>query len=141
MQTLIQGDDILDLIPQRPPIVMIDKFYGIKDNISYSGLTIDEKNILFDNDHFSEAGLIEHIAQSAAARIGYLCHQQQISVPIGFIGSVDKMKFYELPSVGDELETEITVMQEVDVITLISAIVKVKENIIAECRMKIFINK
>lgn len=141
MQTLIQGDNILDLIPQRSPIVMIDKFYGIENNISYSGLTIDKNNIFFDNDHFSEAGLIEHIAQSAAARIGYLCQQQQIPVPIGFIGSVDKMKFHSFPSAGDELKSEITVMQEVDIITLISAIVKVRENVIAECRMKIFINK
>lgn len=141
MQMIIGGEDILGLIPQRSPIVMIDKFYGIEDNISYSGLTINKDNLFFDNDHFSEAGIVEHIAQSAAARIGYLCQQQQIPVPIGFIGSVDKMKFHALPVNGDELKTEITVMQEVDVITLISAIVKVKETVIAECRMKIFINK
>lgn len=140
-QPIIQGEEILGLIPQRQPIVLVDKFYGIENNNSYTGLTIKEDNIFFDKGHFSEPGLIEHIAQSAAARIGYICQQKKIPVPIGFIGSVDKMHIYALPSANDELLTEIKIIQEVDVITLIGATVKSGENLIAECRMKIFLNK
>jgi hypothetical protein len=40
-----------------------------------------------------------------------------------------------------KLFTEITVVQEVFDITLISAQVKVEDKLIAECRMKIFIKK
>ena len=42
---IISGEEILKLIPQRPPIVMVDTFCGIEDNSSYSGLTITSDNI------------------------------------------------------------------------------------------------
>ena len=53
----------------------------------------------------------------------------------------DKLKIYDLPKIGMKLFTEITVVQEVFDITLISAQVKVEDKLIAECRMKIFIKK
>ena len=123
-EVIIQGEGILNLIPQRPPIVMVDSFFGIEKNHSYSGLTVTA-----------------HIAQSAAARIGFLYTRQGEKVPLGFIGSVDKLKIYDLPKNGMKLFTEITVVQEVFDITLISAQVKVEDKLIAECRMKIFIKK
>ena len=124
-EVIIQGEGILNLIPQRPPIVMVDSFFGIEENHSYSGLTVTADNIFCETRKLQEAGIIEHIAQSAAA----------------FIGSVDKLKIYDLPKIGMKLFTEITVVQEVFDITLISAQVKVEDKLIAECRMKIFIKK
>ena len=129
-EVIIQGEGILNLIPQRPPIVMVDSFFGIEKNHSYSGLTVTADNIFYETGKLQEAGIIEHIAQSAAARIGFL-----------YIGSVDKLKIYDLPKNGMKLFTEITVVQEVFDITLISAQVKVEDKLIAECRMKIFIKK
>ena len=140
-KAIIQGERILDLIPQRPPIVMVDSFFGIEENHSYSGLTVTADNIFCETGKLQEAGIIEHIAQSAAARIGFLYTRQGEKVPLGFIGSVDKLKIYDLPKNGMKLFTEITVVQEVFDITLISAQVKVEDKLIAECRMKIFIKK
>ncbi|EGJ99706.1 hypothetical protein [Dysgonomonas gadei] len=138
---IIRGEDILNLIPQRPPIVMVDKFYGIEDDCSYTGLTVSPDNIFIENNRFKEPGIIEHIAQSAAARVGYICRQNNVPVPLGFIGSVDKMTIHTLPKVGEDLDTEIKIIQEVAEITLISATVKTGDNLIAECRMKIFLKK
>ncbi|WP_148366507.1 hydroxymyristoyl-ACP dehydratase [Bacteroides sp.] len=151
-EVIIQGEGILNLIPQRPPIVMVDSFFGIEENHSYSGLTVTTDNIFCETGEqqegeqpetgkLQEAGIIEHIAQSAAARIGFLYTRQGEKVPLGFIGSVDKLKIYDLPKNGMKLFTEITVVQEVFDITLISAQVKVEDKLIAECRMKIFIKK
>lgn len=140
-EATIHGEGILGLIPQRPPIVMVDCFFGIEEDRSYSGLTVTTDNIFCEAGKLQEAGLIEHIAQSAAARIGFLYTQQGKEVPLGFIGSVDKLKIYSLPDVGQKLLTEITVVQEVFDITLISAQVKADEELTAECRMKIFIKK
>ena len=108
---IIRGEGILDLIPQRPPIVMVDKFYGIEDDCSYTGLTISSDNIFIENNRFKEPGIIEHIAQSAAARVGYICRQNNVPVPLGFIGSVDKMKIHTLPKVEEELDTKIKIIQ------------------------------
>ena len=137
MKILIEGEKILELIPQRHPIVMVDSFFGIENGSSFSGLTVSEDNIFCKDGCLHEPGIIEHIAQSAAARVGYLYTQQNQPVPLGFIGSVDKMNIYFLPKAGDKLFTEIKVIQEVFGITLISAVTRVDGNIIAECKMKI----
>lgn len=136
---IIQGEGILSLIPQRPPIVMVDSFCGIENDCSYSGLTITSDNIFCLKGKLQEAGVIEHIAQSAAARIGYIYLQRNEPVPLGFIGSVDKLTLHCLPEVGQELSTEITIIQEVFDITLVSARVSTSDRVIAECRMKIFL--
>ena len=86
-EVIIQGEGILNLIPQRPPIVMVDSFFGIEKNHSYSGLTVTADNIFYETGKLQEAGIIEHIAQSAAARIGFLYTRQGEKVPLGFIGS------------------------------------------------------
>ena len=112
---IISGEGILNLIPQRPPIVMVDSFCGTDDNI------------FCQEGKLQEAGIIEHIAQSAAARIGYIYLQKNEPVPLGFIGSVDKLTLHRLPETGQELSTEITVIQEVFDITLVSACVSTTE--------------
>ncbi len=79
---IISGEGILNLIPQRPPIVMVDSFCGIEDNCSYSGLTVTDDNIFCQEGKLQEAGLVEHIAQSAAARIGYIYLQKNEPVAL-----------------------------------------------------------
>ena len=109
--------------------------------IKYDIITGYLSDKLVWEDKLQEAGIIEHIAQSAAARIGYIYLQKNEPVPLGFIGSVDKLTLHRLPETGQELSTEITVIQEVFDITLISACVSTTEGVIAECRMKIFLDK
>lgn len=140
-ELLFEGEGIWQLIPQRPPIVMVDRFWGIEENTSYSGLTVESDNLFCQKGELQETGLIEHIAQSAAARIGYLFLQQKQPVPLGFIGSVEKMKIVRLPKIGERLQTAITVVQEVFDITLITAQVTSNEELLTECRMKIFLKK
>ena len=103
--------------------------------------TVTDDNIFCQEGKLQEAGIIEHIAQSAAARIGYIYLQKNEPVPLGFIGSVDKLTLHRLPETGQKLSTEITVIQEVFDITLVSACVSTTEGVIAECRMKIFLDK
>ena len=113
------GSDILELIPQRPPIVMVDKFLGIEDNVSRTEFSISEDNIFVDNGEFSECGLIEHIAQSAAARVGYVFKSKDMPIPIGYIGSVNDFKLIENPRVGDTISTTVEILQEVFLLSLL----------------------
>lgn len=132
--------NIEELIPQRAPIIMVDEFMGVEDNVSRSGLTVREDNFFLDGDVLTECGLIEHIAQSAAARVGYVCRQMNVPVPIGFIGSVDRFSVDRLPRLGDKILTTITVLQEVMQITLIQATCAIDGQEVAGCRMKIFLD-
>ena len=131
---------ILDLIPQRAPIVMVDEFIGIEDNISKTRFTIKADNIFVDDGKLSECGLIEHIAQSAAARVGYVFKNNDQPIPIGYIGSVNTFEINDFPKVGDVISTDIEIIQEVFNITLIQAHCRINDVEIASCKMKIFLD-
>ena len=131
---------ILDLIPQRAPIVMVDEFLGIDDNISKTRLAVKDDNIFVDDGMLSECGLIEHIAQSAAARVGYVFKINNQEIPIGYIGSVNNFELKEFPKVGEVISTEIEIIQEVFNITLIQAKCYINDVEIASCKMKIFLD-
>ncbi len=139
-KAIIADTAVLDYIPQRPPIVMVDEFFGIDGNLSVSALTIKEDNIFCKNGMFSDCGIIEHVAQSAALRVGYIYKSNKQDVPLGYIGSVNNFKVHSLPKIGDKITTHINVLQEVMGITLIEAKTTTTEKIVAECKMKIFID-
>jgi predicted hotdog family 3-hydroxylacyl-ACP dehydratase len=137
----VTGEALKDYIPQREPIVMVDAFYGIDGDQSFSGLTVKEDNLFVEDGLLNESGIIEHIAQSCALRVGYFCKQQHIPVPVGYIGAIKKMKIFGLPQVGQQLFTTVTILQEVFDITLVAVEVTVEETLIAGCEMKIFLDK
>ncbi len=129
--------DVCKYIPQRPPIVMIDSFFGIEENRSQSGLTIKSDNILVDGDTLADGGIVEHIAQSGAMHIGYEHISKGEKVPLGFIGAVNKLSISRLPHVGETLRTTIVMEAQVFDVTLVGATVCVGEEVIATCKMKV----
>ncbi|MCF0180618.1 MAG: beta-hydroxyacyl-ACP dehydratase, partial [Bacteroidales bacterium] len=63
---LYQGEEIKKLIPQRDPIMMVDKFVAVEGDTAETGLTFTQNNFFLEEDgKMAEIGLIEHIAQSA----------------------------------------------------------------------------
>jgi len=139
---IIYGEQIIDYIPQRHPIVMVDEFFGVVNADSFSALTVREDCLFTENGRLNESGILEHIAQSCAMRVGYICKQENRPIPIGYIGAVKKMKFLLLPAVGEKLFTSVKVLQEVFNITLVSAEVQsADERLIASCEMKIFLGE
>lgn len=140
-KALIKGKEILDYIPQRDPIIMVDEFFGIDKTFSYSGLTVRDENIFCEENILHEGGLIEHIAQSAALRVGYEHVRMGQPVPVGFIGSVNRLRLYELPRKGDHLRTTLAVEAEMMGITLVSATVEVRNRVVAKGQIKIALQK
>ncbi len=135
------GDAIWELIPQREPMVMVDQFFGIDGRDSFSGLTVREENLFCRDGMLTEEGVIEHFAQSAAARIGFLFVQNNETVPVGFIGAVSKFSIYAHPRVGSELLTVVSIIQEVGNITLARVKSWLGDELIAESDLKIYLNK
>ena len=132
--------DIEGLLPQRKPFIAIDRMIHFDKVFTVTGFKIVEQCIFVENDLFTEAGVIENIAQTCAARMGYINkHLQSGKVKIGFIGSIKNLMIEELPRVGDELKTTIEVVSEVFAITLVNAKVEVADRLIASCEMKISI--
>ncbi len=142
-EALVRGKDILNYIPQRPPIIMVDElFYISQDSLeSVSGLTIREDNIFCKDGVFCEGGLVEFIAQSAALRIGYIFISRGASVPLGFIGSINDMNIEYLPEVGEHLICNLKVEQEVFGIVLVRADIFSNEIKVGSCKMKVAIKE
>lgn len=84
----INDFDILDLIPQRRPFVMVDRLTECDDDGATSELTFKEDNIFRSGDVMTESGMMENIAQTCAARIGYLGLLNNEPVRIGVIGGI-----------------------------------------------------
>lgn len=130
--------DILELLPQRPPFVMVDHLTDYSETQSSCDLTIRKDNVFCENGEFSAAGLIEHIAQTCAARLGYYNkYILKTGVRLGFIGEVKDLDIVRLPREGETLNTTIVVMQEIFDVTLVTAEVRVGEETIATTRLKI----
>jgi predicted hotdog family 3-hydroxylacyl-ACP dehydratase len=134
-------EDIQELIPQRPPFVMVHKVIAYSDAGFTSGFTIQAGNIFTENGLFKEPGLLENIAQTAAARAGYVSRAGNKPVQVGYIGAVNNFEVLALPPVGGELITEITIENQIFDVTLISGKITCNNQPIARCRMKIFINQ
>lgn len=138
---IIRGEHIFQLIPQRPPIVMVDVVYSADEMSAETGLTVHEDNIFVRDGRFREPGLIEHIAQSAAAFAGYGSFARGEEPKLGYIGEIKDCNLFALPSIGEELRTTIRLVTEVAGIRLISAETKVNGETVAGCLMKIFLKE
>jgi len=135
------AENIQSLIPQRPPFVMIDKLLQFNEDKTSTTFTIKTDNIFVQKGRFKEPGLVENIAQTAAARAGYISKTENKPVLVGYIGAVNNLQIFSLPQTGDELITEITIENQIFDVTLISGKITCNEQVIAQCNMKIFINQ
>jgi len=132
--------DILAIIPQRAPFVMIDALETCTSENASTTFTVQADNILVADGVLQEAALIENIAQTAAAHMGYTCQQENKPVPVGFIGAVQNLVIHSLPLVNDVLQTEIVVKNQVFNATIIAGSIVLNGKLIANCEMKIFIS-
>lgn len=133
------ADNIETLIPQRAPFVMIDELISQDEKVTRTRLKIRAGNIFVENGQFCEPGLLENIAQTAAARAGYVSLLDNKPVQVGYIGAIKNLVIHSLPMVNDELLTEISVENQIFDVTLITGKVTCRDILLATCEMKIFI--
>ncbi len=133
--------NIHSLIPQRPPFVMVDKLLYCDDKLARTSFLVTAENIFVVDGEFREAGLVENIAQTAAARAGYISGTEKKGPPIGYIGDVKNLEIIALPKINDELETEITIENQIFEVTIITGKLWCKKKLMARCEMKIFITQ
>lgn len=140
MSLLVSAENITSYIPQRAPFVMIDNLLTQSKEEVHSNFHINNSNIFIEDGKFTVSGLLENIAQTAAANVGYECAKNNIPVPLGFIGAISKVKLFDLPEVNSVFDTKVTILQEVFNITLIEGIVSQNGKTLVSCQMKIMVD-
>jgi 3-hydroxyacyl-[acyl-carrier-protein] dehydratase len=126
-------------IPQKPPMVMVDRLVEAADKITVTTFLIRADNVFCENGEFREPGLIENMAQTAAAGAGSKPGLAGTEAPVGFIGGIRKLKIDALPKVGQEITTRTTVLHEVFDATIVQGEVLLDDRVIAGCELKIFL--
>ena len=137
-ETFLRGIDIHTLLPQQEPFVMIDRLIQIEEKSFATETLVKAENIFVDDGLLSASGLIENIAQTCAARIGFMNkYILQKGIQIGFIGAVRNLEILSLPQVGQTITTKVEVVEEVFGMTLAKATVTCEGETLVTTEMKI----
>lgn len=135
----ISGNQLTQLIPQKPPFVFIDSLNEVTENKCITTFTFKADNVLCENGKLMLAGLLENMAQSAGCKMGYEDFTENKKSRRGFIGEVKNFSVSRLPDVGEKLTTEITIEGKVfGAVTLIAGKIFTGNEEIASCNMKVF---
>jgi 3-hydroxymyristoyl/3-hydroxydecanoyl-(acyl carrier protein) dehydratase len=140
---LISEKNILELIPQRYPMVMVDKLVVCDEQKAISRLTIRRDNLFLDRRGFTTGGMMENIAQTAAARTGYIKLNKpggsNFKAPIGVIGSIKNFRMYFQPPIGSVITSTVSIEHEVLQATVIKGKIEMNGELVAESDMQIFL--
>ncbi|MDR2125338.1 MAG: pseudouridylate synthase [Prevotellaceae bacterium] len=99
---------------------------------------VEEDNIFVEDGALTEPGLLENIAQTAAARMGYICkYVDKTGVKIGVIGEIKNLVIKRCPCVGEELTTIVEIVTDIFSTLMVQCKVNVNGTVIAQGSMKI----
>ena len=141
-EEFLRSIDIHNIQPQQEPFVMIDTLVHFEMSNTTTETTIRDTNIFVDNGLFSATGMIENIAQTCAARVGYINKYILLKgVQIGFIGAVKKYNVHRLAKVGEIITTEVDIIEDIFGMTMANATVECNGEIIAETEIKLAVRE
>jgi 3-hydroxyacyl-[acyl-carrier-protein] dehydratase len=145
-QAIIQRKEVTRYIPQREPIVMVHALLEHTDLQSKAAFSVEQGNIFVRDNRLLPSGLMEHIAQSAAIRSGYgftlmAKGDGPEKPPVGFIAALKDFTVHRTPSVGEELQTVITQLNDLGNMTVIKGETFSGDELLASCEMKVFLSE
>lgn len=133
--------DILKLLPQRPPFILVDRLVEFDERRTVTRFTVREEHLFCEEGRLQAAGLIENIAQTCAARLGYINLLNNRQVKLGYIGAIRDLEIRRRPRVGETLRTTIENLEEVFRMSLVEAVVRSGDEVLATARMKIALSE
>lgn len=136
---LATRSEIESFIPQRDPFIAIHEIHQVTDELATTQFIVLAESIFVIDGVLGEPGLIENIAQTAAAQMGYVCKTKRMPVPIGYIASIKNLKIIGLPPIGSVLTTSIHITNRVMNVILVDGRIKTGDKNICECEMRIFV--
>jgi predicted hotdog family 3-hydroxylacyl-ACP dehydratase len=138
---LLNKENITKIIPQQHPFVMVDNLI-IADKTGFkSTFKVLENNIFLIDGKLQEPALIENIAQTVAAGFGFIDNLNNENPKIGYIGGISKLKIYNLPELGREIETSIVHQYQFENIHLVKGQSYSNGEMLMECEMKIVVQE
>ncbi|RKX45421.1 MAG: hypothetical protein DRP64_04755 [Verrucomicrobia bacterium] len=126
------------LIPQQPPMKMVDSLLSVGEQKASVETVIDESCIFLDEDGCLEpVAFVEMVAQSAALFNGFRTRHLE-SDPAGFLLGAKKFKIHETVRIGDRLVTVASKDAEFGAFTMVNGTVMRDGVCMAEGQIKIY---
>ena len=141
-EAALRAIDVHELLPQQEPFVMIGTLIHFDKTLTVTETEVQKNNIFVNDDRFSASGLMENIAQTCAARIGYVNkYILKKGIQLGFIGAVRNFEVIDLPRVGDVITTRVDVKEEVFGMTLAEASITCGDKVLVTSEIKIAVKE
>lgn len=138
MMLLIDQTEILQILPQSYPFLMIDRIVEIKKGeslVAVKNITGNEwifQNQSFQLDHLPEPFIIEAAAQ--AALVLYVLSENSRSNGIKFLGKV-KSEFHDLPKIGEQITIHVDLVKLMKNLGIFSSNVSAEGRAIADLNL------
>ncbi len=142
MDELALPHDASQLVPHRPPMLLIDRLLEsdgskgvVEAEIGADFLFLDEQGTV------ETVALIEMIAQSYAAMQGFVDRNQGGDVRQGFLVGVKTFVEHLPARLGDKLQIELKTVAEVEGFAIAEGLVRRDKDILAHAEITIWIQK
>jgi len=130
---------ISQIIPHRPPMLMIDGYKRIDNNNALSEKKFGGGDYGCENKIVIDSILIECVAQTVAAHYGYQSLLKKEKNPeIGMLVSVDAFDFYHPVFENSKIEIFISKTDRIGAFKLFKGEIRIKNKIIASGNIKVF---
>lgn len=125
--------NIAELLPQRKPFVMISELLSFSYERTVTRFHVQDDNVFIEGDSLVPEGLVENVAQTCAARIGFI-NKYILNKPVsvGYVCSVKDFNVTRSPQIGETLETEVVLKGEFGNMLIVNAVVRDEEETLAE---------
>lgn len=130
---------LLQCLPQRMPIVMVDGILAYSPEKLVANFHIPHPYLFVEHGVLTEPGLIEHMAQSVALHTGFAYYIENKQAPVGYLGSINTLQIFELPPVFSTISSEVTIKETFFGVTLVEISAKANGKLIAQAQMKTII--
>ena len=141
---LAERDKVKSIIPQDFPMVMVHRLLVHDEKHTITSFIVEPSNIFAGNGVFSEAGVIENMAQTAALRTGWIAaginkENKDYKPPVGVIGAIKNLEIYRIPEINSQLETTVELVTEFGGAIVVKASIRHSDELLAEAELKIFL--
>jgi len=129
----------LELIPHRPPMVLIDAIsrFGAKE-ISATR-TVRAGDPFVTDDGLEDAALLEVIAQTIAGGDAAFAESKGGKVLRGYLTGLTGVKLHGRAQVGETIEIDATCLRRMEGMGLFSVTASTARGVLAEGRYKLFV--
>lgn len=119
--------------------MMVGALLSCSDDGAETSYVVGEDSWYSVNGHIDEQGIMEHVAQSAAAWGGYPGYLRGEESKLGYVAEFSKFEILSMPLIGAELRTTLSVLGAAGGVTLMEAETLSGGKAVAQGRLKIYL--